>query len=207
MSSELTTSRFLALTGALICALALVLTGASGQANAGKHHHGNGHHKHKRNACKAWATEQPQRLTPPQARKAVACLLNRRRAKAHLPKLDVTKSLNRASQRHTDYMQRHNCFDHECSGEASLDSRLKKARYLKGGMTGWSYGENIAWGQEHLGTPQSMVKAWMHSSGHRANILNGDFRDLGIGFRTGSPSKRSANAGLYTTDFGFRKFG
>ncbi|MGI9021584.1 MAG: CAP domain-containing protein, partial [Solirubrobacterales bacterium] len=66
---------------------------------------------------------------------------------------------------------------------------------------------NIAWGGRSLGTPKQIVDAWMHSSGHRANILNGRFRDLGIGFGSGSPTNRKVNAGIYTTDFGYRLLG
>ena len=38
-------------------------------------------------------------------------------------------------------------------------------------------GENIAFGFE---TPRALVSAWMHSPGHRANILNRDFRRIGV---------------------------
>jgi uncharacterized protein YkwD len=202
MAPALKSARFLILGAALLCALLVALTGSTAGAHAAKHH---AHHK--KNACRAWGSEKPKRLTEPQARAAIACYINRARDRYHLRALDVAKSLNRASQDHTDYMLRHDCFDHECGSEAALDKRLKKAGYLKSGMTAWSYGENIAWGQDRLGTPKAMVKAWMHSPGHRANILNPDFRDVGIGFRSGSLSKRSTNAGLYTTDFGYREFG
>jgi uncharacterized protein YkwD len=38
-------------------------------------------------------------------------------------------------------------------------------------------GENIAFGYE---TPQALVSAWMHSAGHRANILNRGFHRIGV---------------------------
>jgi uncharacterized protein YkwD len=44
----------------------------------------------------------------------------------------------------------------------------------------------------------------MHSSGHRANILSRDFRDLGVGFAAGTPSSKRASAGIFTVDFGLR---
>lgn len=40
-------------------------------------------------------------------------------------------------------------------------------------------GENIAYGQK---TPQDVMKSWMNSSGHRANILNPSFTDIGVGY-------------------------
>jgi uncharacterized protein YkwD len=46
----------------------------------------------------------------------------------------------------------------------------------------------------------------MNSPGHRANILNGSFREIGIGIANGAPvSLGAATAGAtYATDFGFR---
>lgn len=46
------------------------------------------------------------------------------------------------------------------------------------GIDCWTAGENIAAGQR---TPQEVVTAWMNSPGHRANILNGSFTDIGVG--------------------------
>lgn len=40
-------------------------------------------------------------------------------------------------------------------------------------------GENIAWGQT---TPEEVMKDWMNSPGHRANILKGDYGKLGVGY-------------------------
>lgn len=40
-------------------------------------------------------------------------------------------------------------------------------------------GENIAWGQK---SPEEVVTAWMNSAGHRANILNESFTELGVGY-------------------------
>lgn len=47
------------------------------------------------------------------------------------------------------------------------------------GLTFRSAGENIAYGQR---TPQAAVNAWMNSSGHRANILNASYTQIGVGY-------------------------
>ena len=65
----------------------------------------------------------------------------------------------------------------------------------------WSAGENIAWGQGDLSTPRSIVAAWMASPGHRANILNGEYTQIGLGLAPGSPVDATWGA-TYTTDFG-----
>jgi len=45
----------------------------------------------------------------------------------------------------------------------------------------------------------------MRSSGHRRNILNARFRDIGIGVVAGAPARVLGAAATYTTDFGFRR--
>ena len=89
------------------------------------------------------------------------------------------------------------CFDHVCRGEADLGRRLEVVDYLTGGLTRWIYGENIAWGSGKLGAPKEIVKAWMNSPPHRANLLTNSFEDVGIGFRAGTP-KHSGDSGATT---------
>ncbi len=60
----------------------------------------------------------------------------------------------------------------------------------------WSYaGENIAAG---YGTPQEAMTGWMNSSGHRANILSTNFREIGLGYyyapTDGSGVRRDSNS-------------
>lgn len=47
------------------------------------------------------------------------------------------------------------------------------------GLSYRTAGENIAYGQR---TPQAVVNAWMNSSGHRANILNSSYTQIGVGY-------------------------
>ena len=156
-------------------------------------------------ACGKWGGDEPSELTQRHARKAVHCLLNRQRAKRGIPRLGRSGRLQTAAQRHTDYMDKRGCFSHVCPGEASLDTRLRSVGYLKSGLSRWSYGENIAWGTHRMATPKAIVKSWMHSPGHRANILNRSFREVGVGYARGTPlNKRDRNGGIYTTDFGLR---
>lgn len=155
-------------------------------------------------ACGKWGDSSPTELAPGEARKAVLCLINKQRDQAGLKDLDRDKKLQRAAQRHTDEMDGTGCFDHTCGGEGALDNRLEDVGYLGGSLTQWAFGENIAYGLRGQGTPESIVRAWMNSSGHRANILNPDFRELGVGFAIGTPSGGGEPGGIYTTDFGLR---
>jgi uncharacterized protein YkwD len=156
--------------------------------------------------CKRFGNDNPRHLSKRHARMAVRCLLNRKRENHGLRRLGKSGRLKKAAQRHTNYMQRRGCFAHECSGEPSVLSRLKRVNYIVGGLRRWSYGENIAYGGSYLGSPKAIVRAWMHSPGHRHNILTPGFRQIGIGYARGTPSKpKSSSGATFTTDFGMRK--
>jgi uncharacterized protein YkwD len=145
---------------------------------------------------------QPADLTVDEAQDAILCLLNKRRAAAGLRSLDHNNKLQTAAARHNSHMLKHNCFAHQCSGEASMTTRIKNTGYLSGAMS-WQVGENIAWGEESLATPAAIVDAWMKSPGHRANILNGSYDEIGISADGGRPGEaRHNNAATFTTDFG-----
>jgi uncharacterized protein YkwD len=147
------------------------------------------------------AHTEPQDLTADAATEAIRCLLEKRRG-ARADSLAANGKLDNAAQRHTEHMLDHGCFSHECPGEPGMVPRVKATGYLNGARA-WSVGENLAWGEEHLGTPAAIVEAWMNSPGHRANILNRSFEDLGIGFMHGTPKDPRADGATYTTDFGF----
>ena len=70
----------------------------------------------------------------------------------------------------------------------------------------WSVGENLAWGTGALATPRAMVRAWMQSAEHRANLLDRRFADVGIGVAAGAPVALEPGelGGTYVTDFGRR---
>jgi uncharacterized protein YkwD len=114
--------------------------------------------------------------------------------------LRMCKRLSVAAKRHSRNMVRKNFFAH-----GNFVARILKARYVRRRQA-WSLGENIAWGTGNLATPQEIVKAWMNSPGHRANILNRRFRDIGVGIVMGAPAQVQAGqvAATYTTDFGLR---
>lgn len=155
-------------------------------------------------ACAEWGNTPPGQLTTGHARKATLCLLNAERADAGRKPLKRNLKLQNAAQRHNDEMIGTGCFDHECPGELDLGDRLDEIGYLIGGLSRWAFGENIAWGWGGEGTPRSVMGAWMKSPGHRANILNPEFREVGIGFRSGTPEDGGDPGGVYTTDFGRR---
>ena len=137
-----------------------------------------------------------------EARKATLCLLNAERSQRGLRPLRSNTRLRRASKRHSRAMVQKKFFEHTAPTGSTMVGRISRAGYRR-----WaSLGENIAWGTEGLATPRAIVRGWMKSPGHRANILRGSFREIGIGVVAGAPVRlRSGERGAtYTTDFGVR---
>ncbi|MFG2776109.1 CAP domain-containing protein [Streptomyces sp. NPDC048350] len=103
----------------------------------------------------------------------VISLVNAERAKAGCGPLSANATLTRAAQGHSEDMAARDYFDHTNPDGAGPGERVTAAGYP------WStYGENIAMGQS---TPEQVMEGWMNSPGHRANILNCDFKEIGIG--------------------------
>lgn len=144
--------------------------------------------------------------SPRAARAATLCLLNAERAAHGLRPLRASAPLAKAARRHSRDMVRRSYFSHTAPGNVSFVDRIQRADYAPRG--GWAVGENIAWGGGELSQPARVVKSWMNSPGHRANILNGSFRAIGIGIARGVPVSATAawarSGATYTTDFGSR---
>jgi uncharacterized protein YkwD len=138
-------------------------------------------------------------------RHATLCLLNQQRHAHHLRRLHSSAKLRSAAQSYSWSMVRNDFFDHVSPGGSTLMTRVRSTAYLASSR-GWALGENIAWGAGSLATPKATMRAWMHSSGHRHNILTGRFTEIGIGVAPGAPVALPAgmNAATYTTDFGTR---
>jgi len=133
------------------------------------------------------------------ARNATLCLLNRVRARHGLHPLRLNRKLSRAARRHSRDMVRRRYFAHDSLDGRSPFARMRATRYVPRSAS-WMLGENIGWGSGSLGEPAALVRAWMHSPGHRANILSRSFRDIGIGIALGAPV--GGGGATYTTDFG-----
>ena len=140
-----------------------------------------------------------------EAGSATLCLLNRERSQRGLRALRSNGRLRRAAEDYSRSMVVRNFFDHVSPGGSTMTGRIKATDYLNNAR-GWALGENIAWGGGDLATPREIVDAWMHSAGHRANILSRSFDEIGVGIALGAPRALPSgmDAATYTTDFGAR---
>ena len=90
-------------------------------------------------------------------------------------------------------------FAHEAPDGTDVVDRLTAAGYIRLG-SGWEVGENLAWAQGVPASPRNVVKAWMESPGHKANVLTRSYREIGIGIVLGTP--KGGPDGSTTTNFG-----
>ncbi len=88
--------------------------------------------------------------------------------------LRINPLLRNAARGHANDMATRNYYGH-----TSIDGRTPDQRVLAAGYRYVLVGENIAAGQP---TPAEVMRDWMGSPGHCANILKADFRDIGIGY-------------------------
>ncbi len=140
-----------------------------------------------------------RRATLREATDATLCLLNRVRAQHGLPALRLNGPLGHVARMHSHDMVQRRYFAHDSLNGSSPFARMFAAHYVPHDASWW-LGENIGWGSGSLAQPIAMVRAWMHSPPHRANILNRHFRDIGIGIAPGAPV--GGGGATYTTDFG-----
>ena len=101
-------------------------------------------------------------------------LVNEQRVQNGLKPLTANWELSRVARFKSQDMVDNRYFSHT---SPTYGSPFQMIRAF--GLSFRTAGENIAYGQR---TPQSVVKAWMNSSGHRANILNASYTQIGVGY-------------------------
>lgn len=101
-------------------------------------------------------------------------LTNAIRAEAGLPALRFDAALSAAADKHSQDMAEKNYFSHTQPDGDRLSDRVHDEGYNYSRV-----GENIAAGYT---TPEAVVQGWMNSSGHRANILNPGYEEIGVGY-------------------------
>jgi uncharacterized protein YkwD len=141
----------------------------------------------------AGASSSPERLGESGVRHATLCVLNQQRRAHGLRPLRADNGLAKAALGHSKDMVAHRYFAHESRSGAAFTARMPRSRFH-------ILGENIGWASGRFATPRAMVQAWMHSAGHRANILQPRYRAIGIGVAFGAPV--GGSGATYSTDFG-----
>jgi len=121
------------------------------------------------------------------AERKVVSLVNAARQKAGCGDLRNDPRLRKAAYLHSRDMGLHHYFSHNSQNGDTPWDRIRAAGYTHPSA------ENIAAGQD---SPTSVMDAWLNSEGHRANILNCDYKAIGVGLWNGGDTP------VWTQDFG-----
>lgn len=128
--------------------------------------------------------------TMSQSERSLLSVVNEVRAGHGLRPLRVDGALTRAARSYSATMIRTDVFTHGSMG----------ARLAAHGARGPLFGENLAWGVGTRASARSVVRSWMASPGHRANLLRPGWTRIGIGALRGSFQGHNG-ATVVTADF------
>lgn len=113
--------------------------------------------------------------------KQVAKLTDEFRKKNGLGPLKWNRRLSAAAQAYAERMSKEDFFDHNAPDGTSPGERISSQGYK------WkTWGENIAAGQS---LPEKVVEAWIKSPEHKANLLNKDYKEIGVGYAEGKSAQ------------------
>ncbi len=124
----------------------------------------------------------PPANTFPEMEAEVVARTNEKRRAAGCGDLRMDRKLRTAMRLHVQELARHDglYISHVSDDGRSFDQRARQQGYTAPG------GENVARGQQ---SPRDVVDSWMNSQGHRENMLNCDFKAIGVGVAEGDGSK------------------
>jgi uncharacterized protein YkwD len=135
---------------------------------------------------------------------AVLCLINVERAQHGLAAVAASTLLGRAASSHSSDMVRRKYFSHVTPSGQNMRGRVARTGYLRGSRCP-VLGETLAWGSAAYASPSELVKELMLSPVHRRILLDGRYRDVGVGLALGAPMDgMGAQGSTLSLDFGRR---
>jgi uncharacterized protein YkwD len=135
----------------------------------------------------------------------IVARINAQRTTRGLRPLRVSRQLTAAASYHTRQMGQLGFFEHESVNGAPFWRRIE--RFYPGGRGYWSVGENLFY-ESHETSASSAVREWMQSPPHRQNVLDREWRDLGISaehFESAPGAFGGRSVTIVTADFGVRR--
>ncbi|HXV96284.1 MAG TPA: CAP domain-containing protein [Gaiellaceae bacterium] len=116
---------------------------------------------------------------------SIVTRINAVRKSYGLRPLTVVSRLATAADRHATSMGAASYFRHELYTPTRAASWTSFGTWIRWywpgpGYSSWSAGENLAWGAPSISASQT-VSRWLASPGHRANLLNRAWRNIGVG--------------------------
>ena len=126
----------------------------------------------------AWAgqADEPKSQATAQEKKLLD-LTNAERKKEELPPLKLNPTLMKLARAHSKNMAKQAKMEH------TLDDKSPRDRIIDAKYQFRNFGENIAYELGDIDMP-AVMKGWMDSPGHRKNIMNKDFTEIGLSLAT-----------------------
>lgn len=143
------------------------------------------------------------------AERATRCLVNRERRRHHRRSLRFNENLHQSSAWQAQDMIDYAYFDHQREGGPGFAGRITRFGYTEG-ANGYTLGENLAWASYGGASAREIVSMWMHSPGHRANILRRQFHEQALaalwvdGNEVGGDYAGGGPLVIYVNQFGAR---
>jgi uncharacterized protein YkwD len=132
---------------------------------------------------------------PGDQRQTMLCLLNWARARHGLSALPTSRVLTKSAAMKARVMVACDEFAHAPCG-VTPDEGARSLGY-KG-----SFGENISWGNLVARAPRPTVDGWLHSPGHRTNLLRPQWREQGIALLRADRYQGTDDAAVWVSQFG-----
>ena len=135
----------------------------------------------------------------------IVARINAQRTSRGLRALRVSRGLTAAANYHTNQMGQLGFFEHESVNGAPFWRRIQ--RFYPAGRGYWSVGENIFWESPDT-SAASAVREWMRSPPHRENILDSEWRDVGVSaahYDSAPGAFGGRSVTIVTADFGVRR--
>lgn len=132
---------------------------------------------------------------------AIRCLTNAVRRKEGLPQLAFDEQLARAAATRSNDMAEQNYFSHQGPDGGNVERAVRRTGYIPSDKS-WLLGENIGWAPEGKATPAQLMRSWLDSPTHRANILSEGYTEMGVGAVAGVPEPDAEPGATYTQIFG-----
>ena len=132
--------------------------------------------------------------------------INQVRGEHGLAPLKLSAKLAASAAQHSNEMGADGYFAHESFDHSAFWKRVARW-YPSKGWRYWTVGENLLWSSPDV-TPSRAVTMWMNSPEHRANLLSGAWREIGLSavhFDTAPGTYGGQAVTIVTADFGARR--
>jgi uncharacterized protein YkwD len=145
----------------------------------------------------------PTAVTAPDAAKALVCDINVVRGRYDLAPLRWSNTVARPAQSFAEELAGRHSISHLSADGATPKDRIFATGYFDG-FPAWLVLENVDWGSYAYATPLATVVGWMESTEHRANLLDPQAQEIGVGVTQGELAGRPSSGTFYVADLAAR---